>query len=166
MMMVRFCREPAIAERLRAQPDLINPAVEELLRLDGPFVCIARTAMRDTEVGGQAIKEGEKVLLYWVSANRDETEFACSADFDLDRESNRHIAFGAGPHRCAGSNLARMNIRLAVGELLGRLHDLRLQDPATPIEYHSSFSRTPVRVPIAFAPGERRAAPASAAHAG
>ncbi len=74
--------------------------------------------MCDTEIGGQQIKEGDRVLVSWAAANRDEKEFACPAQFDLDRASNRHIAFGAGPHRCAGSNLARMNIRIAVGELV------------------------------------------------
>ena len=64
------------------------------------------------------------MLIYWASANRDEGEFACPADFDLDRASNRHLAFGAGPHRCAGSNLARLNLRVALEELVRRLDDL------------------------------------------
>jgi cytochrome P450 len=155
-MMIRFCREPDIADLLRARPELIPDAVEELLRLDGPFVFIARTAKRDTEVGGQSIKEGDPVLVSWVSANRDEREFGCPGAFDLERSSNRHIAFGAGPHRCAGSNLARMNLRIAVSELLGRLGDLRLQDDAPdPLPFHSAYSRAPEVVPIAFTPGPR-----------
>jgi cytochrome P450 len=154
MMMIRFCTEPEIPKLLRAQPELLVPAVEELLRLDGPFIFIARTAMRDTEVAGQLIEEGDRVLISWVGANHDEREFRCPADFDLDRASNRHIAFGAGPHRCAGSNLARMNIRLAVAELLRRLDDLRLADgPA--IDFNSMYSRSPKSVPITFTPGPR-----------
>jgi len=158
MMMVRFCEDPAIPARLRAQPDLVPEAAEELLRLDAPFVCIARTATRDTELGGRRIAAGDKVLISWASANRDDAEFPVPAAFDLGRPANRHLAFGAGPHRCAGSHLARMNIRLALEEILARLHDLRLQDPAAPIAYHSGFSRTPAAVPIAFAPGPRSGA--------
>jgi cytochrome P450 len=155
MIMVRFCNEPAIPELLRSRPEVIPDAVEELLRLDGPFAFIGRTAMRDVELGGATIHEGDKVLLSWVSANRDEGEFANAATFDLERASNRHVAFGAGPHRCAGSHLARMNMRIALEQIVDRLHDLRLQDPAEPIPFHSAYNRSPVSVPIAFRPGSR-----------
>ncbi len=154
-MMVRFCQNPDIPALLRAKPELLPEAVEELLRLDPPFVFIARTATRDTEIGGCPVAEGEKVLISWVSANRDEAEFPDPDAFHPDRESNRHIAFGAGPHRCAGSNLARMNLRIAVGELVDRLDDLRLDEAAGPIAFHSHFSRTPDAVPITFTPGTR-----------
>ncbi len=155
MIMVRFCNEPAIPELLRSRPDLVPDAVEELLRLDGPFAFIGRTAMRDTEIGGRTIREGDKILLSWISANRDESEFPNAATFDLERASNRHVAFGAGPHRCAGSHLARMNMQIALETLVDRLHDLRLQDPAEPIPFHSAYNRSPVSVPIAFRPGAR-----------
>ncbi|WP_426574483.1 cytochrome P450 [Aquihabitans sp. McL0605] len=154
--MLRFADDPAIPELLRHQPDAIPRAVEELLRLDGPFIAIARTATRDVEVGGQPIAEGDKVLIYWASANRDEAEFPCPHAFDIDRTRNRHLAFGAGPHRCAGSNLARMNLRVAVEELTRRLVDVRLQDGAAPIEFHSVLNRVPLSVPITFTPGPRR----------
>lgn len=149
-MMIRFCREPEVAERLRRDPGLIPQAVEELLRLDGPFISIARTATRDTEVGGQAIKAGEKVIIYWASASRDEAQFEDPDRFDPERRSNRHLAFGAGPHRCAGSHLARMNLRVALEELLSRLTDIRLDEPAD-IRFHSTFNRAPLSVPITFA---------------
>jgi cytochrome P450 len=155
MIMVRFCNEPAIPELLRSRPELIPDAVEELLRLDGPFAFIGRTAMRDTELGGTPIREGDKVLISWISANRDEGEFPEAATFDLERASNRHVAFGAGPHRCAGSHLARLNMRVALERLVERLPDIRLQDPAEPIPFHSAYNRSPVSVPIAFRPGER-----------
>jgi cytochrome P450 len=158
MMMLRFCEDPAIPARLRDDPALIPEAAEELLRLDAPFVFIARTATRDVELGGRTIAEGDKVLISWASANRDDAEFACPHAFDPDREANRHLAFGAGPHRCAGSNLARLNIRLALEEVLARLHDIRLAAGADPA-YHSGFSRTPVAVPIEFSrfvPGSGR----------
>jgi cytochrome P450 len=134
--------------------------VEELLRLDGPFVAIARTATRDTEIGGHPVKEGEKVIIYWASADRDGAEFPDPDTFSLDRSNNRHLAFGAGPHRCAGSNLARMNMRLALGELVHRLEDLKLQE-GTDIHYHATFTRAPLAVPITFAPGHRVAVDAA-----
>lgn len=155
-MMVRFCREPAIPGALRRSPQLIPRAIEELLRLDGPFVAIARTVTRDTELGGQPVKEGEKVVISWASACRDEQEFSDPDAFDLDRASNRHLAFGAGPHRCAGSNLARLNLRVALEELLARLDDLRLDDGAD-VHFHTTFTRSPLEVPITFTPGPRRA---------
>ena len=157
MMMLRFCRDPEVAQLLRSRPELVPDAVEELLRLDGPFVFIRRTAMRDTEIGGCPISEGDAVLISWVSANRDEDEFPHPDEFDLGRESNRHIAFGAGPHRCAGSNLARMNLRIAVHELLQRLDDLRLAEGTDPQPFHPGYSRAPEQVPIEFTPRARTA---------
>ena len=152
--MMRFCEHPEIPALLRARPDLIPQAVEELLRLDGSFICIGRTARHDTEINGHPVQAGERVLMYWASANRDEAEFAAPDAFDLDRERNRHIAFGAGPHRCVGSNLARMNLRVAIGEVVRRLHDIKLQ-PGADIDFHSTFNRAPLSVPITFTPGER-----------
>jgi cytochrome P450 len=150
--MIRFCEHPEIPARLRAEPALLPAAVEELLRLDPPFIAIARTATRATDLGGHRVEAGQRVLISWASANRDAGEFACPHAFDPDRVANRHLAFGAGPHRCAGSNLARMNLRIALEELLARLHDLRLAGGAE-IAYHSVLNRSPVAVPITFTPG-------------
>jgi cytochrome P450 len=149
--MLRFCAHPEIPSQLRERPDLIPQAVEELLRLDGSFICIGRTARHDTEIDGRQVKSGERVLMYWASANRDEAEFPAPDTFDLERERNRHIAFGAGPHRCVGSNLARMNLRVALTEVLRRLHDIKLA-PGADITFHSTFNRAPLSVPITFTP--------------
>jgi cytochrome P450 len=157
MSMLRFCEHPEILEQLRAQPERIPDAVEELLRLDGSFICIGRTARHDTELGGRRVKAGERVMIYWASANRDADEFDDPDTFDLGRDANRHIAFGAGPHRCAGSNLARMNLRIAFEEVARRLTGVRLQ-PGAEIRYHSAMNRAPVSVPITFTPGPRSGA--------
>src|SRR6266567_4387819 len=117
-MLGRFCTEPEIPALLRREPELIPNAVHELLRLDPPFVSVGRTAVRDAELGGRLIKAGDKVLIHWASANRDHGEFGHPDGFDLGRERNRHFSFGVGPHRCAGSNLARMNLRIALEDLL------------------------------------------------
>jgi cytochrome P450 len=154
MMVHRFCREPDIPELLRAHPELIPTAIEELLRLDAPMVAIARTATRDTELAGQHIAAGDKVMIYWASANRDGAVFDHPDEFELDRSSNRHLAFGVGPHRCAGSNIARLNLCVAVEEIVTRLRDLRLATDEE-IEYHATVNRGPVSLPITFRPGPR-----------
>ncbi|MFI5047039.1 MAG: cytochrome P450 [Acidimicrobiia bacterium] len=153
--MIRFCREPEIPAVLRERPELVPSAVEELLRLDGPFIAIGRTAMQDVELGNRLIRAGDKVLIYWASADRDDVEFPNPNRFDLDRPANRHVAFGAGPHRCAGSHLARMNLCIAVRQLVERLRDVRLAIDAEPIRFHSALSRSPVSVPIIYSPGPR-----------
>ena len=158
MAMLRFCEHPEIPELLRARPELIPDAVEELLRLDGSFICIGRTARHETELGGRPVEPGERVMIYWASANRDGDEFDRPDEFVLDRHANRHVAFGAGPHRCAGSNLARMNLRIAFEELVARLHDVRLQ-PGVEITYNSAMNRAPVSVPITFTPAPRTTPP-------
>ncbi len=148
MTMLRFCEDPDIPARLRDDPALIPEAAEELLRLDAPFVFIARTATPGDRAGRPDDRRGRQVLISWASANRDDAEFDVPATSSTRTgRPNRHLAFGAGPHRCAGSNLARMNIRLALEEVLVRLHDIRLADGAD-TAYHSGFSRTPVAVPI------------------
>jgi cytochrome P450 len=111
MAMQRFCAHPEIPEQLRANPELIPTAVEELLRLDGSFVCMGRTARTDAEIAGRKVAAGDPVIMYWASANRDPDEFEDPEKFDLTRPRNRHVSFGAGPHRCTGSNLARLNLR-------------------------------------------------------
>ncbi|CAO5154286.1 Cytochrome [Frankia sp. AiPs1] len=151
LIMHRFCRSPEIPARLRARPDLIPKAVEELLRLDSPFIAIGRTATRDVELGGNQIRAGDKVLLYWASAGRDEQEFDAPDDFDPERAKNRHLAFGAGPHRCIGSNVARQNMRIALEELVRRLDDVRLADDAD-IHFHNTLTRAPRTLPITFTP--------------
>lgn len=149
LMLVRFCDEPEIPALLRAHPELIPDAIQELLRLDPSFVSVGRTAVCDIELSGHQISKGDKVLIHWASANRDGAEFPEPDAFDIGRERNRHLSFGAGPHRCAGSNLARMNMRIAVEELLRRLDDIRLRDGAK-IRYHAGLTRSPLSVPIAF----------------
>jgi cytochrome P450 len=158
LMFARFCREPGIPALLRSRPELIPRAVEELLRLDPPFVSVGRTAVRDADLGGHQVKAGDKVLIHWASANRDHAEFGEPDRFDPHRERNRHLAFGAGPHRCAGSNLARLNLRVALEELLRRLHNIRLA-PGTDLRYHAGLTRSPLTLPITFTPVPRTTPP-------
>jgi cytochrome P450 len=153
--MMRFCREPEIPQLLRDKPELIPDAVEELLRLEGPFIAIGRTVRTQTELNGCPVMPGEKVLISWASANRDEEEFRDPDEFHLDRGRNRHLAFGAGPHRCAGSNLARLNLRIAVEAIVQRILDPQVTVPERQIPFHSAFNRTPLQLPLNFRPGPR-----------
>lgn len=148
-MFERFARSPSLAATLHSDPSRIPAAVEELLRLDPPFIAVARTATRDTLLGGRAIAAGDKVLLSWASANRDEALFDDPDRFDGSRTRNPHLAFGLGPHRCAGSHLARMNLRIALTELLPRMDDIALE-PGAEIPYHSTLTRSPLALPLTF----------------
>lgn len=155
--MMRFCDQPEIPARLRDHPELIPKAVEELLRLDGALICTARTATEDAAIDGHELKAGDRVIVYWASANRDEAEFSQPDAFDLERPRNPHLAFGAGPHRCLGSSLARMNLRIAFGEITRRLSEIALK-PGADISYQSAYNRAPLSVPITFTRiGEDRA---------
>ena len=94
-----------------ADPSLVHNAVEQSLRLYSPVTALCRTAAQDTEVNGQSIRAGERMLLLFGSANRDETVFEEADEFHLERRDGRHVAFGIGPHRCVGSHLARLEMR-------------------------------------------------------
>jgi cytochrome P450 len=94
-------------------------------------------------------------LISWASANRDEDEFPDPDRFDLERGRNRHLAFGAGPHRCAGSSLARLNLRIAVEAMAQRILDPAMKIDEGEVPFHSAFNRTPLRLPLQFRPGAR-----------
>ncbi|APE16751.1 cytochrome [Mycobacterium sp. WY10] len=112
--------------RLKAQPELMGTAVEEIIRWTAPVKEFMRTATADTEVRGVPIKEGESVLLSYVSANRDEEIFDQPATFDVGRDPNKHLSFGYGVHFCLGAALARMEINSFFTELLPRLESIEL----------------------------------------
>lgn len=115
-----LAEHPADQQRLRDDPTLIPGAVEEVLRYWGPVGGLVRTTTRDVEVRGTTIPEGEVVALMWASAGRDEEVHDDADVCRIDRENTRHLAFGAGVHRCIGADLARIQIRVAVEELLAR----------------------------------------------
>jgi cytochrome P450 len=120
-MAVHLAEHQDVQAHLRANPDLVPSAVEEYLRLLTPYRGFARTAREDVVVGGQRILAGEPIALVYAAANRDETVFADPDTFVLDRPNiDRHLAFGLGPHRCAGESLARLLLRSTLTELLAR----------------------------------------------
>jgi cytochrome P450 len=112
--------------RLRREPVLLESAIEEMLRWTSPVHHFMRTAKRDTEIGGQPIRAGQSLALFFNSGNRDEAIFADANSFRIDRSPNPHIAFGRGPHFCMGHQLARMEMRALFSELLRRTESIEL----------------------------------------
>ncbi|SNQ46082.1 Cytochrome P450 [Frankia canadensis] len=141
-------RHPDQRRRLLDDPALIPAAVEELLRIEAA-VSPGRRVTRDTEFGGVTLKEGDRVLLVLASGNRDEREFDAPARLRIDRAPNRHLSFGVGPHRCIGSHLARVELRIALEEIHRRLPDYEL-DPEHPPVSSPSQVRAVHELPIVF----------------
>ncbi|TYB41273.1 cytochrome P450 [Actinomadura chibensis] len=141
---------PDQAERLRDDPGLMPGAVEEFLRWASPVYHFRRTATRDTVMGGARIREGDKVVLWFASGNRDENVFADPDRFDVTRSPNDHIAFGkGGPHYCLGAALARLEMRIMFEELLPRLADIRLA--GEPRRVRSNFVNGIKEMPVTVA---------------
>ena len=140
---------PEDRQRLRREPNLWASAVEELLRAFAP-VTMGRIATQDTEVAGCPVPEGRRVLLAFPAANRDPAMFDRPDDIVLDREHNRHVAFGSGIHRCAGSNIARMELRVALQVWLERFPDFALSDPAA-VTWAGGQVRGPRSIPVVIA---------------
>jgi cytochrome P450 len=130
-------QEQGLWGQLGANPALLPTAVDELLRFVSPVLHFRRTATVNTQLEGQRIRAGDKVVIWYVSANRDETEFPDPNRLKLDRSPNRHLAFGGGPHFCLGSHLARLQLTTMLGELTQRLPDLELS--GKPVRMWSHF---------------------------
>jgi cholest-4-en-3-one 26-monooxygenase len=122
--MLALIEHPDEYARLRAKPEMLPTAVEEILRWTSPVMHMARLASRDTELHGVAIRQGERLVLWYPSANRDEDVFENPDVFDIGREPNDHVAFGIGEHFCLGAGLARLELRVMFEELLRRLPDI------------------------------------------
>lgn len=144
--------DPAQLAALRQRPDALMPtAVEELLRWVSPVVHMRRTARVDAELGGQHIRAGDKVVVFYGAANRDESVWPDADTLDLSRSPNPHIAFGGGgPHMCLGAHFARLEIAAVLRQVVTRLHDLALAGPVERLA--STFIAGPKRLPLTFRP--------------
>ena len=141
-----LAQHPQDRKRLEEDPEVLPFAVEEFLRFYAP-VTMARIAATDTEVGGCPIHERDWVLLPFPAANRDPDAFEDADEFIIDRQRNRHVAFGLGIHRCVGSNLARMELTVAVDEWMKRIPDFELQEGAT-VRWSTGQVRGPRQLPV------------------
>jgi cytochrome P450 PksS len=119
--MLELLRHPEEKERLVAEPDLMESAIEEMLRVNGPVETpFPRFAYEDMELDGETIPQGDVVIPVLAAANRDPEQFPEPDRFDITREPNKHLAFGSGIHYCRGASLARLEARIAIGALLAR----------------------------------------------
>lgn len=150
--MCALMKNPQQRAKLDADSSLLPTAVEELLRYVSPVIAFARTAMKDTELRGTPVKKGDRVAMFYPSANRDEAHFADPDQLDLTRNPNPHLAFGAGgTHFCLGANLARVESSALIAEVLMRMKNL---EPAGPVERMASTLINGIHsMPVRFMPG-------------
>lgn len=152
--MLALLRHPDQLQEIIDDPGLVPAAVEEILRYTSVVHWFARTATRDTELGGVPIAKGDKVALWYTSASRDEALFDDPDRFDIHRDKPDHDAFGGGGrHFCLGSGLARLQLQVNLEQLTRRLRDLRLAGEAEYIE--SSWTHALTTLPVTFTPGTR-----------
>ena len=149
-------RHPEDRQRLLDEPELIDRAVEEFLRMYPPARTHGRTVVQDTELGGLTLRKDDRIILSEVSANRDEAAFADADKFIIDRFPNRHVSFGIGIHRCPGSHLARAMFKEMLTQVLERIPDYRVDEDGTAEFPNCSMISSWARMPITFTPGERR----------
>jgi cytochrome P450 family 142 subfamily A polypeptide 1 len=150
--MYELLRHPDQLQRLAADRSLMPGAVEEMLRWVSPIKNMARTVTRDVELHGETLQEGQKLLLLYPSANRDETVFEAPEEFDIARTPNDHMAFGFGSHFCLGNRLARMELTVMFNRLLDRLPDLALADDRPPPKRAANFVSGYESMPVVFTP--------------
>jgi cytochrome P450 len=143
---------PGAWASLEADPRLLPTAVEEMFRFVSPVISFVRTATKDTELGGVKVKQGDRVAMFYPSANRDETRFADPDCFDIHRKPNPHVAFGGGGmHFCLGANLARVEAAALVPEVLRRMKNLELAAPI--VRMRSLLINGIHSMPVRFTPG-------------
>lgn len=136
--------------RVRAETNLLKPAIEEILRFHPPVIQFRRTAVADAELGGQAIAAWDKVVIFYASANRDQDVFAEPDRFDIDRNPTRHLAFGVGTHFCLGNSLARMEAHILLGRLFARFPQMRVA--GEPTRFRSHFINGYRKLPVELGP--------------
>lgn len=150
LYLAKLGMDPAQRLNLVRQPSRIASAVEELLRYESPVQVLRRTVTRRTQLAGVHMEPGDTVVVLWGAANRDDAAFEAPEEFDPDRAPNRHLAFGAGIHRCLGSHLARLELRVVLEEVLRRLPDYEVKGP---VEYSGGITRSVRSLETTFPPG-------------
>jgi cytochrome P450 family 142 subfamily A polypeptide 1 len=153
--MYELLRHPDQMKSLSADRSQLASAVEEMLRWVSPIKNMARRMTRDVELHGETLRQGEKLLLLYPSANRDEQVFDAPETFDITRTPNDHMAFGFGSHFCLGNRLARMELSVMFDRLLDRLPDLALADDVPPPKRAANFVSGYETMPVVFTPTAR-----------
>ena len=150
--LLAFSLFPDQKEKLLANPELIDCAVDEIVRYVSPVMSFSRTVTEDHELRGQQLHAGDKVLMLYQSANRDEDVFEAPDEFRVDRDPNPHLGFGIGTHYCLGANLARAEIKVVFQELFRRLADIKVVDGAPLDRGDSSLVLALQHLPAVFTP--------------
>jgi cytochrome P450 family 142 subfamily A polypeptide 1 len=150
--MFELLRHPDQKAKLMADRSLLPGAVEEMLRWVSPIKNMARQMTRDVELHGQTLRQGQKLLLLYPSANRDERVFDQPEQFDISRTPNDHMAFGFGSHFCLGNRLARMELNVMFDRLFDRLGDLTLAEDVEPPKRAANFVSGYETMPVVFTP--------------
>ncbi|NMO91563.1 cytochrome P450 [Actinomycetospora sp. TBRC 11914] len=146
--MMYLAERPEQRQRIIDDPESIPQAVEELLRIEAA-ISMGRRATKDVDLGGVHLKEGDQMVVILSGVNRDPSQFDAPTELQLDRSPNRHLSFGAGPHRCLGSHLARVELAIALAEIHQRIPDYRLEADNPPIS-HASQVRGVAVLPLEF----------------
>jgi cytochrome P450 len=149
----QLATRPEVRERLNHDRSLIPAAIEEFLRFESPADARGRSATCPVDIGGASIAAKDRVALFYSAANRDPDKYERPDDIVVDRFVGRaspHLSFGAGPHRCPGAHLARLEIRVTIEEVLDRMQDLALDTDH--VSYHHGLTRGPISVPVTFTP--------------
>ncbi len=148
--MLPLLERPDQLRDLQADPSLLASAVDEFIRWASPITSEARTVTRDTELGGQQLREGDRVVMWSPSANRDEAHFEDPFRFDIRRQPNRHLAFAYGEHYCLGVHLARLTLRIEFEALLDRFSSFELA--GDPVRVRSNFVGGLKHLPVVLTP--------------
>jgi cytochrome P450 family 142 subfamily A polypeptide 1 len=150
--LLAFSRFPEQRDLLIAEPHLIDSAVEEIVRYVSPVISFTRTVTETHDYKGRTFEQGQKVLMLYQSANRDEDVFDAPDEFRITRDPNPHVGFGIGTHYCLGANLARAEINVVFEQLFRRLHDLRVPEGVTPPRGENTLVIALKHLPAVFTP--------------
>ena len=153
-VLVELDRRPDLRQRLIEEPHLMRSATEEFLRHSTPVQGLGRLVVRDCEVAGQQLHQGDRIMMLYAAANRDPAAFEDPAELNIERTPNRHMAFGVGPHRCIGSNFARVMFRVMITAILERIPDFRICGEVERFPDAGDVF-APSRLPVSFTPGRR-----------
>jgi len=148
--MHELLQHPALLAQLRARPQQLPAAIEEMLRWTCPLHYFRRTATCDTEIGGRKVREGDRVVMLYSSANFDDAVFDDPLQFDITRDPNPHLAFGHGIHLCLGANLARMEARIFFEEFFN--HFRGIESAGEPVYIRSNSIHGFKDMPVALTP--------------
>jgi len=149
-----LAEHPDRRDQLEAELEGIPTAIEEFLRYISPVPSLRRRTTTDVEIDGCPVAKDSDVLLFWMAANHDPDEFAEPDELEFTRFPNRHVAFGAGIHRCLGAHVARQELKVLMEQVLGRLHDLRIDPDNPPVRYEGT-TRGIESLHLTFTPGSR-----------